>query len=243
MPFTSLNKVVTLFLVGSLALGWVVVVWWAAFLNLLRQLEGAPGSAMAVASAVFIALAGAAGVVIDGLADIVVRKPLKWVARRRNAARLFWQTSLFDSMDSWRLWLESASQWHASGRPAAKDLPHPEARSFQLAAGLFQQHASQHHFEWVISHYSTYYLATSSSLVLALSCIIPIRWSLLGSLSVADAAWLLVAITVLLYASLSLAVDRYLYTYVASFRFAALWAEQHTPSTSSAGVVSEPAAP
>jgi hypothetical protein len=231
MPFSNLNKAVSLFLIGGAATVWVLIVWWGAVAAVLQKIQNTPPAFLAVASALAIAIVGVMGVVIEGLTDITIRRLLKTSVKKGRGVSLLRQSRLHGSMISWRTWFLEAlatSPIGARERSLPKD---EEARSYQMAAGIFQTHATEKEFEWVTSHYATYYLGTSSALVAILFAYLPVQQFRVGSLTWAELVGALALVLVVTYASLSLAADRYMYTYMATFRFAALWLyEQSNPT-------------
>ena len=222
MPVPSLNKVVSLFLVGGLALACIAAVWWTKVLSFVGS---APQGALAIASALSIPLAGAAGVVVDGLADLLFRRAITKTSSERNKrglARLFRQDDDFESFDQWRTSFDNARRIYLARRGDCPEEMDERVTSKDTATGIFLTSASPHLFEWVISHYAMYYLATSSSVVLIAGLALPIRLVLTTPESPMRVA-LVVPILFSVWASLGFAVDRYLYTYEAIFRFSTQW--------------------
>lgn len=229
MPFTGLNKVVSMFLVGSLAIGWLIVVSWESFLLALGKVKDSQDAVIALGSILALASVGAAGVLVDGLSDLTLRRLIKLGTRRRWVSFALGQGRLYDSMVSWRDWFARTSHAHRVRAGQPERAPHPEMGSYQLAAGIFQKEAAPHHFEWVISHYATYYLASSTGLVGVLYLVPLVQHFRSGDLSFVELIGALTVLLTLVYSACSLAADRYLYTYVATFRFATLWLNDQTP--------------
>lgn len=224
MPLTRFNKVVGLFLVGGAALVLLVAIWWGTLSPWVKRgAENATIFTGVLSSLLLLAAAGAVGVAVDGLADVSIRRAIKKAARTAAGAKFFGQGDLFTSVYCWRKWFESLTVSHPFFSHAGSDQTRHEVGSFQLAAGIFQQHSGVDQFEWVTSHYSTYHVATNFCLILAASAFVPVKLAIIGILG----PWTAVSFSVLALigaaTSSILAVDRYLYTYVATFRFAGLW--------------------
>ena len=123
-----------------------------------------------------------------------------------------------------------------SGKHTSEQLAQAEERLFakvasdealpklHLATGLLHAHAPPHHIEWVFAHYSTHYLASNLTvIVLVGSPLLAATVVRGGGQATGTIIATAVAMAVSVYALLSLALDRCLYTYQAEFRFAAIW--------------------
>lgn len=226
MSIPSLNKVVSLFLVGGLALvfalAFVGVAWWK---ELQPLVDGASNGAIAIASALSLPLAGAAGVVVDAIAHILFRRPLRATSTkpgRQGFALFFRQDDDFTSFDRWRESFVIAHKTFLAKRPDCPEEFDSRVTAKDIAAGLFLRHAPPQLFEWVTSHYAMYYLATSSCVVLVAGMLFPIRL-LIAHPHSPTGLMLFVAILLFVVVSLIFAVDRYLYTYESVFRFSTQW--------------------
>jgi hypothetical protein len=241
MPLSTINKTVALFVVGYLALAVVAICWWEQLLRIWGAHQEFFGAAGSVGLGVLsIALAALAGAVIDGLADITVRRFVKWAARRRRMVQFFGHSGVFESVEYWKTSFQSQIDRSDEElfRTVGKD--HPLYR-LQLAIGLLHAHAPGHHIEWVFAHFATHYLACNLAfLVLVATPILAFR---AVPESANPVAWIIAtagAMILSAYGLLSLSIDRCLYTYQSEFRFASIWlsethgAKQSVPTPSGA---------
>lgn len=224
MPLSTINKTIALFVVGYLALAVVIIVWWKEVVALWSAHQGFFGSAGSVGLGVLsIALAALAGAVIDGLAEVTVRRFIKWAARRRGMAFFFGQSEVFRSVEQWKAYFQSQLDQSDEELFRTVGQDHPRLR-LHLAIGLLHAHAPSQHIEWVFAHFSTHYLASNLAfLVLVTTPILTFRGVSAGGDPV---AWVVAAggaMLVATYGLLSLSIDRCLYTYQCEFRFASLW--------------------
>ena len=224
MPLSTINKTVALFVVGYLALAVVSVVWWQEVLSLWSAHQEFFGSAGSVGLGVLsIALAALSGAVIDGLADVTVRRFVKWATKRRRMVLFFGQSELFQSVEQWKHYFQSQIDQSNDElfRSIGKD--HPLFR-LHLATGLLHAHAPSHHIEWVFAHFATHYLASNLAFLVLVSTPMLTFRAVSGTDN--PIAWIIPATMAMLlaaYGLLSLSVARCLYTYQAEFRFAAIW--------------------
>jgi len=222
MPVSSLNKVISLFLVGALA----ILVAGYLFRDQVKlvppdQTAGGPLGAV-VLGFLLLSASGLAGALIDGIAELVVRNLIILRTRRRRAwAQFFVQARMHDSVQHWKkhfIRLVSNKPEYASLICGQEKSPYDPTS--QLAATIFFSEANEEHFEWLISHYATYYMATSFVVLLLLSTIAGV--ANLPKLEVDYIAWVVLASTLSCYILTSLAVNRYLYAHMTTYRFACL---------------------
>src|SRR3954454_13305736 len=168
MPLSTINKTVAIFLVGYLGLGVTLVIWRDEILAFRQAHQELFDSAGSVTLGILsLALAALMGAIIDGLADVTIRRFIRWGAKRRGVARFFGQTEVFRSVERWRCYFnEQIDQSDESlFLKVANDEP---LFRLHLATGLVHSHAPPHHIEWVFAHFSTHYLASNLAfLVLA----------------------------------------------------------------------------
>src|SRR5207244_12645650 len=104
MPIVTINKTIALFLVGYLGLGVAAVVAHRPILNSWRrhpELAGLAGSV--ILALLSLAVAALIGATIDGLADVTIRRFIKWAAKKERFARFFGQSRVFHSAAKWEL--------------------------------------------------------------------------------------------------------------------------------------------
>ncbi|OIP35773.1 MAG: hypothetical protein COZ68_02880 [Deltaproteobacteria bacterium CG_4_8_14_3_um_filter_43_13] len=222
MPVSTLNKTIALFLVGILGVAWVVILAWkplAAFIAAYPELSSPAGS-VALGS-LSLALAAFVGSIIEGLTDVTVRRLVQAAARRERWARFLGQSRVHASSKYWENEFQQlATKQHLFESALERDF----TSRAHVANGIFHAHASNHHIEWVISHYSTYYLVSCYLFVLGLfGLLVPQLIVFLPEPRLIWTLGVLVALLVSAYALFALAVDRYLYSFQALFRFAAFW--------------------
>ena len=224
MPVVTINKTVALFLVGYLGLGIAAVLARQPILGFWRghqELSGASGSvALGLLS---LAVAALMGAIIDGLADVTIRRLIKWGAKREGFARFFGQRRVFQSVEIWKAYFDEQLV-QADERLFAKIAGDQALPKLHLATGLLHAHAPPHHIEWVFAHYSTLYLASNLAFLVLVGP--PVLVANVVESDGHAAAWIIataMAMMVSAYGLLSLSLDRCLYTYQAEFRFAAIW--------------------
>lgn len=229
MPLSNLNKIIAHFLVGVLVLLWVAILFWNSIYKFILSHEQIENASVAVIlSLLLLAGSSVGGAIIEGVSDMTLRKLVKRTRTHRALAKVFGQGSVQESLLIW----ESAFCCCAKLDPSFTSILDAGRRTVaELASGIFYKNASKEEIEWVISHYATYYLATNYLVVYVLFGILGVR------VVVANSGWAatLLFLGVLMsafYFTWSLAVDRYLYSYFARFRFSALWLTQHTRNES-----------
>ena len=222
MPVVTINKTVALFLVGYLGLGVIVVVGGQPILSFWREHQELSGASGSVALGLLsLALAALIGAIIDGLADITVRRLIRWGAQRESFARLFGQRRVFQSVVIWKAHFDeqlAQADEHLFTKIASDEV----IPKLHLATGLLHAHAPAHHIEWVFAHYSTHHLASNLTVIVLVGSPLLAATAFNGGATMAIIATGL-TIVVSAYGLLSLALDRCLYTYQAEFRFAAIW--------------------
>ena len=224
MPIVTINKTVALFLVGYLGLGVAAVVAHRPLLSFWRghaELTGPAGSV--ILGLLSLAIAALIGAIIDGLADVTIRRFIKWAAKKEGLARFFGQSRVFYSAAKWETcFVEQAKQ---ADEPLFTEIAGDEPLfKLHLAIGLLHAHAPSHHIDWVFAHYSTLHLASNLAFVALVGPPVLVASVLSGTASIGP--WMIltgIAMVLSAYGLLSLALDRCLYTYQAEYRFAAIW--------------------
>jgi hypothetical protein len=224
MPVVTINKTVALFLVGYLGLGTVAVFARQPILAFWREhqeLSGASGSV--VLGLLSLAVAALMGAIIDGLAEVTIRRLLKWGAKHEGFARFFGQRRVFQNVEIWKAHFDEQLV-QADEQLFARIAGDQALPKLHLATGLLHAHAPPHHIEWVFAHYSTYYLASNLAFLVLVGPPVLVANVVQGDGH--TAAWIIatgLAMMLSTYGLLSLSLDRCLYTYQAEFRFAAIW--------------------
>jgi hypothetical protein len=229
MPVSTLNKVISLLVVGSLAMAALLVACWpraSAFLQANLEanakLVGTTGVGL-IGFLVFTESALFLGVLIDGAAELSVRPAVNRAVRSRCASRFFRLRRTFERTEKW----ETQMLDLAVGRHLCSGWGEFDERARQIATAIFFARASKDHLDWVASHHSTYHLATGFVVIVPFLC----AAIFVGIIVPNGGSWAhitvyallcLVAALVVCYLLLVLAVERYLYTFGATSRFAVL---------------------
>lgn len=224
MPIVTINKTIALFLVGYLGLGVGAVVAHRPILNFWRghpELAGLAGSV--ILGLLSLAVAALIGAIIDGLADVTIRRFIKWAAKKERFARFFGQSRVFRSAAKWEACFNDQAK-QANEQLFAEIAADEALFKLHLATGLLHAHAPSHHIDWVFAHYSTLYLASNLAFVTLVGPPLVVASVLSGATGIGP--WMIptgIGMVLSAYGLLSLALDRCLYTYQAEFRFAAIW--------------------
>lgn len=187
-----------------------------------KILSSADSSAVGIlAGFLLIPLTALCGLVVEGISDLSIRELIQAGAKNRVIASAFGQGSMHRSLMKWRdLFEDLLWQSPSYHPPGVRD----ESQGLSLwAAGVFYQHARDNRLDWLLSHYATYYLASSYGLVVFLFAIVGIVKMCAGHWSTPVGIAVAVGSLLSTYSMWSLSMDRYLYTYVATYRYAALW--------------------
>lgn len=163
------------------------------------------------------------GAIIEGTSDFTIRKLIRKSIKSHKWAKSFFQGEMQKEISYWEdHFLKTIEE-----KKLCKDmLTNSKINVNQLASGIFQKNTTKEHFEWALSHYAMYYLATGYILILTLFLVLPIKYNLQDQLSIDLTILFVVLILSSIYVLCSLAIDKYFYTYLVTFRFACLWAEE-----------------
>ena len=223
MPIVTINKTIALLLVGYLGMGLLALVQHERLLALLKREEISTAAGSVILGLLSLAAAALLGGVIDSLADLTTRRFIKFAAEDDQLAWFFGQSEVFSNVARWRSSFYRQLSVKANDQLFSGVTGSDEISRRHLATGLLQAHASPQHVDWVLAHYSTYYLASNFAFflliatpVLALEFVHHIRF-------VAWVGPMILAMMLSVYGLLSLSLDRCLYTYLAEFRFASIW--------------------
>jgi len=226
MQLTTINKVVSLFLIGGLVLLAVVCLSWKELDKALIQgstfydfLQSKGQTLLVIAGAVsLLALAAAVGAVVDTLASFTVRPWLRRCANHRGLAAFFGQPHSFDDFSFWRDRFRSLMK----SRYRYKSLEeHLEGHEITMAAAIFFKTAGQGLVSWAESHYAVFVYATNLVFLSLLLPIVPFVLRRDQASGMPLCAYFALAIA-LGWVFSSMAVDRFLYTHEVSFRQASL---------------------
>jgi hypothetical protein len=224
MQPTTLNKVISLFLVGGLVFLVLAFILWDVngpprlpngTADLMKQVG--PAFLAVIGGLLVVSLATVLGVACEAFTDLTVRKILKAKAKNSGFAAFFGQGKLLKDHEYWRSVFNSSVSKHER---LANSLP--GYREHSLAVGLFYTSANNHAIEWVQSHYATYVLATNLAFI---SLVLEVYILIGVSLDLYSWATALIVTCVLLplaYSFFSHAMDRYLYSYQFPMRHGAV---------------------
>lgn len=222
MPLTSLNRIVTVLLVGGVIVAWLTS--RAPNLNVALSL----GGSTALAGFSFVVAAIVCGVAIDSMSDILINKPVVKRAREKSLiARLFLQADLYVQRQKWKLAflsslsgsiLKSVAIQSDAGDQAENLLP-------RAAAGIFMQHTSKEHFQWMSTSDAMYMLCSNLSMCALLV------WALEITID-RNAILFAPILLIFIFIFISRAINRDLYSEIMIFRFATIYCLEHpnTPS-------------
>lgn len=224
MQPTTLNKIVSLFLVGGLIiLGLAFVLlsngWKVVLPGELQSLfvGGGAGFYAVVGGLLLLPLVALLGVVCEALTDILIRSFVSWAFDRRIVVGFFLQGR---ALDDYNFWLEKFKVVVQSS-PALNNFT--VAPNFKgTAVGLLYDSRQGEAISWAESHYATYVLATNFALLAVAAEIYICVAGSLSPLNGLSSAWVTVALAGVFYSCMSLSFDRYLYSYQISLRQAAI---------------------
>ena len=226
MQLTTINKVVSLFLIGGLVIMAVVCVSWEKLDQALSQggalysfLESKGQALLVLAGALsLLSLASAVGAVVDTLTGLTVRHWLVKSASHRWLAVCLGQKHSFDDFDFWR---ERFRFLVENREPYKSFVPEIRDHEITMAAAIFFKTGSQGLISWAESHYAVFVYATN---LVFLSILMPIALLIWGghqALGWSLGSYIVLGIVLALLFS-GMAIDKFLYTHEVSFRQAAL---------------------
>jgi len=224
MQPTTLNKVVSLFLVGGL----VVIGLMAILLQHLDTIElpqglrdlaeaGGEGFFAVIGGLLLLPIAAVAGAVCEGLTDSTIRRLVKWMTKRRVLVKFLCQGKILEAHDFWKARFRDAVKKTESLREFP-DHDHDHG----LAVGLLYHQSSEQAITWAESHYSTYVLVSNFAFLALVAQLYLLAAGIFGWLQWPSIGWASLAVVAVLYSSLGLSLDRYLYSYQVALRQAAV---------------------
>ncbi|HMG72193.1 MAG TPA: hypothetical protein VK582_01720 [Pyrinomonadaceae bacterium] len=225
MQITDLNKIVNLFLVGSLALTIVALLWidkiQAYYLaHHVAEMESTLPTSMVVLVTTLLALGSAmfTGCVVDGLTEIFLRANLRRLVDIRLVRKFFWVGKQYQTTKSCRDKFNSLLENNARYKSFHDD----DKGHKTFAAALFFHTAQSGNVSWLVQHHAVHVLtADYIFLVLTFTIVFPIL-HFLGFFAGFDVKllpfpwWCLLILS--LYPLCHLAIDRWLYTYEIAYR-------------------------
>lgn len=222
MQFTNLNKLVRLFLLGSCAL----YLLYLAFPNATDEIKdqlGQAGDGLSIPiGLVFLGLITALGSLVEGLAELVTSPFLKFVVRKSRYPSWLSRGERIVDVENWKAAFERAAKT-PQGR-VLLDFEAVQADPKSVGAAILHRHAPTEHVKYVDAHYWTFMLASALSILATLS-MIPLGRSLVDA-DFSPLAVLLIPPCIgvpSICAFWVLAINNYLYTWLAVFRFSCLW--------------------
>jgi hypothetical protein len=220
MQPTTLNKIVSLFLVGGLAMigAAAVLLRHAATIELpygLRGLAevGGEGFLAVISGLLLLPIASVAGAVCEGLTAPTIRRLIRWVAKREYLVRFLCQGKVLEAHNFWK------DQFRRSirGIGALRDFPDFDS-DHGLAVGILYYKGQGQAITWTESHYSTYVLASNFAFLALLTQCYLVLSGIFGWMQWPGAGWASLGVVAVLYASLSLSLDCYLFSYQFALR-------------------------
>src|SRR5918911_109418 len=225
MQITDLNKIINLFLVGSLALTIVALLWMDKIQMYFKakQLAGGEGQfptalIVLVSTLLVLTLAMLIGCVIDGLTEIFFRKHFKWLTGKKIFRSLFLVRKQYEATESCRTKFTSLLSQSSNYRC----INNVEEECDIYAAALFFHTAKPGHVSWLVQHHAVHILATDYIvLILIFTIVFPVLHFLGLDVSVLPIYWWCLFI-LSIYPLFYLSIDRRLYTYEIAYRNAVL---------------------
>lgn len=156
MQVTTLNRVISLFIIGVMVMVVAAFAEWSAIEGWLRShpLTEGWGPIVGVAAALaFGAAAVVLGLAVDAVGDTLVRNLILERLLRRDFPT--WAPRPFRGMSFWRLRMRGLLQ----------DRGVPPDEEFSFAAAHFFRTADAKHTEWLVQHYAMYQLECDAALV------------------------------------------------------------------------------
>jgi uncharacterized MnhB-related membrane protein len=220
MQLTTLNKIVSLFLIGSLVVIGIVILLCLLVLpgQLLEQVSAlksavGEGSMTVIAGVLFLALSAAGGALSESVTAVSIRRPIKAMARSANHSRwlgqsrgtadyLFWRERFTQTVLKADAFTDVCASNHEEG----------------VAVGILYWTRQAEAINWAEMHYSTYVLVSNLAFLSSVALLALPILAATGHCSWAAAAWGMTAATASLYAFSSMACDRLAYAYEVAFR-------------------------
>ncbi|HSE19546.1 MAG TPA: hypothetical protein VLB46_20960 [Pyrinomonadaceae bacterium] len=193
MQITDLNKIINLFLVGSLALTIAALLWMDKIQTYYkaRQPAGEEGqfpTALIVLVITLLVLATAMliGCVIDRLTEIIFRKHFNWLTKRKLLRRFFFVGNQYEETNSCRTKFSSL----LSKSSKYQCINYKEEDCEIYAAALFFHTAKPGQISWLVQHHAVHILATDYIvLILILTIVVPVLYFLGLDIKVLPTYW------------------------------------------------------
>lgn len=211
-------------IVGSIFIGLVAFYFFFVIFTDVNQFNNISKS-LGSNQLVLIPLSIAAGVLIDALADIIVRNPIRTAIFQNSEAisskLLTWlavQRRMKVTLDGWS---RSFQKLYADTdlNKIDDEMDGVAIAPQNLAAAFFHNKAPKEQFTWASSHYATYLLATNLLVLTFISLFCGFFSTISGWKNVAI---FLVGHIIVAWLFFTIAFDRFVYTYVYTFRSACL---------------------
>jgi len=220
MQPTTLNKVVSLFLIGGICVLGIAVIAWRHFgpltpsKQLTELLKLAGSNALAVIGGLLvISLAAVCGTICESLTDATIRRLVKRVSRSKKWCFRFGQAGVFKDHRFWRAEFRRA----LSADRTYRSFPY-NRNIHGLAVGILYGSKQGESIAWGESHYSTYIMSSNLTLLSGILFLYVLFITVIGWCTLASGIiWTLVAL-VSFCALFALSLDRYLYSYLVAMR-------------------------
>lgn len=223
MPVSTLNRIVSMFIVGG-----VPVVWYV--LHHFDWFELPPDSPV-LTGFILIPVTATFGAVAEGVADFWRELIIKPAGHDRKLAVRYRAESGFDKLLMWRTALKALMKDDRIKLVDAVTLcpsTPPSVRLNDYAAGVVLKNGSKEQVDWVNAHHSAYALASA----LAVVCFCVGAAELVYQACTSPTFWLFpeaFGIGLVCYLMTCFATDMWLYSYVIACRFAALQLLEEKP--------------
>jgi hypothetical protein len=220
MQPTTLNKVVSLFLIGGICVIGIALIAWRHFgpltpskeLEALLKLTGSNTLAV-IGGLLVLSLAAVCGTVCESLTDVVIRPRVIRAAKSKKWCARLGQSGAFKYHRFWRTEFRRVVLADRTYRSF------PYKRNIHgLAVGMLYSSKQGESIAWGESHYSTYVMSSNLALLSGMLFFYVLGLTVFGWCTLASGIIWIVASFALFCVLFALSLDRYLYSYQVAMR-------------------------
>jgi hypothetical protein len=221
VQLTTLNKVIRLFLIGTIAILPITAIYWHEVSRFIDNSQSLGKSSLAIPmSFSFLAVAALIGCVIEGLSDVTLRRFLQGTMRSRSLSKFFLKSKEHDSVSRWSTEFIALAEEIDAFPKITENL---RDSSHSLASAILHAKGVESHVKWVDTHYSMFMLSSNFALILLTLALYLPRLLVDGTISPSLCIFSVGGCLFATYCLCIFAVDNYLYAYEAIFRHAYFW--------------------
>ncbi len=233
MQTNDLNKIVTLFLVGTLGTAILTLSAWDSLVafhdapnsSSIAPAQISPGIAVVVVF-FLIPMSALLGAIIDSLANITVSRFVRKSRSSSNLAHAFCRGYSYKLVCQWKRKYVDAVEESEIYRPLIDTNDQDLDAVIATAAGHLFHSGKTEAINWTTRHHATFVLACDLAfLILATFLTMIYRITFYGAINIAGVSlgpsslpWIALVGTVSVYSLCSLAVERYLYSFYFALR-------------------------